>query len=86
MNGMSNMGFLIYFIGYIIAMIIIIFVMNDDWRTEGVTLSDWIANSIFGSLSWALVIGFLLLYIICMMVSIINSLNMPTIYLLRPKK
>ena len=52
------MGFLIYFIGYIIATCVILFVMDDDWKTEGVTISDWLACSIFSSLSWAFVLGF----------------------------
>ena len=58
------MGFLIYFVGYIIATCIILFVMDDDWKTEGITIADWLACSIFGSLSWALVLGLLFICII----------------------
>ena len=79
------MGFLIYFIGYIIATCIILFVMNDDWKTEGVTISDWLACSIFGSLSWAFVLGFFVLCIVFMSVMFIKKTNILNKYLINPK-
>lgn len=79
------MGYLVYFIGYIIATCIILFVMDDDWKTEGVTIADWLVCSIFGSLSWALILGLLFICIIAFFTKLIDSSNILSIYLFKPK-
>ena len=80
------MGYIIYFIGYIIATNIIVFVMDDDWKTEGVTFREWLAYSIFGTLSWGLIIGFVLIYFISTLVLCINSMKILDIYMIKPNK
>ena len=59
--------------------------MDDDWKTDGVTIADWLACSIFGSLSWALVLGFLFICIIAFFIKLINYSNILSIYLFKPK-
>jgi biotin transporter BioY len=80
------MGYIIYFIGYIIATNIIVFVMDDDWKTEGVTFREWLACSIFGTLSWGLIIGFVLIYFIGTLVLCIHSMKILDIYMIKPNK
>ena len=80
------MAYFIYFIGYIIATNIIVFVMDDDWKTEGVTFGEWLACSIFGTLSWALVISLIVIYLIGTFVSWTQSIKIFNIYLIKPNK
>ena len=60
--------------------------MDDDWKTEGITIADWLAYSIFGSLSWALVLGLLFICIIMFFVKLIDSSKVLNLYLIKPKK
>lgn len=82
------MGFLIYFIGCAIATLIITFILDDDWRTEGLSLGDLLINSIYGLLSWFFVLGFAIVCFIGLIISFISGFNfdLQKIYLIKPKK
>lgn len=80
------MAYLIYFIGYVIATNMIVFVMDDDWETDGVTIGYWLACSVFGLLSWALVISIVLAFIVVVLTSKLHSINILNTYLIKPKK
>lgn len=82
------MGFLIYFIGCVIATLIITFVLDEDWRTEGVTIGTLLINSIYGLLSWLFVIGFLAIWCVILVAYLGSCFHSDVFkkYLIKPKK